>query len=167
MQTELSARQNWISSMQSYKNQLDSFKVFLGLPPDANIELDPKELSNLVEASKTMIDAADKQAQIDNADANDANSLVLLLEPDYANAGKYEIEEPNAIQLAFFNRLDLRTTQGKVYDSQRAVVVAADALRAELTFWAKQISALAGRLSIQQQIPTRVLSVTKDYFNRL
>jgi len=137
MQTELSARQNWISSMQSYKNQLDSFKVFLGLPPDANIELDPKELSNLVEASKTMIDAADKQAQIDNADANDANSLVLLLEPDYANAGKYEIEEPNAIQLAFFNRLDLRTTQGKVYDSQRAVVVAADALRAELTFLGK------------------------------
>jgi outer membrane protein TolC len=137
MQTELSARQNWISSIQSYKNQLDSFKVFLGLPPDANVELDPKELSNLVEASKAMIDLADKQAQIDNPDANDANSLVLLLEPDYANAGKYEIAEPNAIQLAFLNRLDLRTTEGVVYDAQRAVVVAADALRAELTFLGK------------------------------
>ncbi|MCE5341504.1 MAG: TolC family protein [Planctomycetaceae bacterium] len=134
VQTELSARQNWISSVQAYKNQLDSFKVFLGLPPDANIALDPNELSKLVASSKAMMKLADEQAKLENADANDANSLVLLLEPDYKNAGHYEIKEPNAVRLAFFNRLDLRTTEGMVYDSQRAVVVAADALRAELTF---------------------------------
>jgi len=45
-----------------------------------------------------------------------------------------EITEVNAIQLAFDNRLDLKVSDGKVYDAQRAVVVAADALRAELTF---------------------------------
>lgn len=137
MQTELSARQNWISSIQSYKNQLDAFKVFLGLPPDANITLDQNELSRLVETSRTIIDSAEKQANIDNADANDANSLVLLVEPDYNSSGRYEIPEANAVRLAFLNRLDLRTTEGMVYDAQRAVVLAADALRAELTFLGK------------------------------
>lgn len=38
-----------------------------------------------------------------------------------------------AILIAFENRLDLRTSIGKVYDSQRKVVVAADNLRGELT----------------------------------
>ncbi len=134
VQTELSARQNWISSIQTYKGQLDSFKVFLGLPPDANITLDPNELSKLVESSNAMTNAADEQAQLENSDSNDANSFILLLEPDYKNAGPYEIKEPNAVRLAFFNRLDLRTTEGMVYDAQRKVVWYADRLRAELTF---------------------------------
>jgi outer membrane protein TolC len=44
------------------------------------------------------------------------------------------MEESLAIKLAFDNRYDLKVADGKVYDAQRAVVVAADALGAELTF---------------------------------
>jgi outer membrane protein TolC len=51
------------------------------------------------------------------------------------NAGPMEIPEFEAVRLAFDNRLDLRVTNGKVYDAQRAVIVAADALGAELTFF--------------------------------
>jgi len=40
VQSELSARNGWISAMERYKNQLDIFKNVLGLPPDAEIEPD-------------------------------------------------------------------------------------------------------------------------------
>ncbi len=136
VQNELAARQRWIAAVQSYNRQLDAFKRFLGLPPDAKIVLDPNELKKLVQASERMINLADKIESY-QADANDPNVLIDLIEPDYKKAGTYEIPEPNAITLAFYNRLDLRTQQGRVYDAQRAVVVAADALRAELTFLGK------------------------------
>jgi len=45
------------------------------------------------------------------------------------------LEEEVALQLAFDNRLDLWIAQGRVFDAQRAVVVAADALGAELTLF--------------------------------
>ena len=40
-----------------------------------------------------------------------------------------------AAKLALENRLDLRISEGRVYDAQRKVIVAADALRAELTLF--------------------------------
>lgn len=133
VQQELSARQGWIRAIQEYKRQLDSFKIFIGLPTDAMVELDPNELEKLVEPSKQMINLADEKPGMSLTKEDEADDLVRLMEPDYENAGPYEIEEPNAVRLAFFNRLDLRTSEGLVYDAQRAVVVAADALRAELT----------------------------------
>ena len=42
--------------MQSYKEQLDSFKSFLGLSPDSIIELDPDELIYLTRPTKQIID---------------------------------------------------------------------------------------------------------------
>jgi outer membrane protein TolC len=133
VQNELSARQRWITATQTYKNRLDSFKTFLGLPPDANIELEPRELELLVEPTKQIISriTEEEKQQADKKDF-DTNDLMGALEPDY-NTGPYEFEETTAIKLAFENRSDLRTTEGKVYDKQRAVVVAADALGAELT----------------------------------
>ena len=47
------------------------------------------------------------------------------------------MEETEAIQIGLENRLDLRNSEGKVFDAQRAVVVQADALRAELTLLGK------------------------------
>lgn len=135
VQNELSARQRWIAATQSYKRQLDSFKTFLGLPPDAQIELDPNELIKLLARTKQIINLDVNENQlITDLQTHEANELVKVLEPDYENAGPYEMEELTAVKLAFDNRLDLRTITGKVYDAQRAVVVAADALGAELTF---------------------------------
>jgi outer membrane protein TolC len=136
VQNELSSRQRWITATQSYKKQLDSFKTFLGLPPDADIELDPKELELLVEPTKQIISQiAEESKQQTDIQPVEPNDLMEALEPDYKNAGPYEMEELTAIKLAFDNRLDLRVTEGKVYDKQRAVVVAADALGAELTLF--------------------------------
>ncbi len=135
IQNELSARQRWITATQSYKRQLDSFKTFLSLPPDASIELDPNELKALVTPMKHLIDQTIEENNLpDSNQTPAAGELVELLEPDYKNAGPYEMQEALAIKLAFNNRYDLKVADGKVYDTQRAVVVAADALGAELTF---------------------------------
>ncbi|HBG78160.1 MAG TPA: TolC family protein [Phycisphaerales bacterium] len=136
VQNELSSRQQWISAVQTYKKQLDAFKTFLGLPPDANIVLNPAELETLTSPTKVIINeiAAEANQPADTQSYSLDVALIELLEPDYKNAGPLEITEAKAIQLAFDNRLDLKGTDGKVYDAQRAVVVAADALGAELTF---------------------------------
>ncbi|MHB0945977.1 MAG: TolC family protein [Sedimentisphaerales bacterium] len=136
VQNELSSRQQWISAVQTYKKQLDAFKMFIGLPPDANIVLNPAELETLTSPTKVIINeiAAETNQPADTQSYSLDVALIELLEPDYKNAGPLEITEAKAIQLAFDNRLDLKGTDGKVYDAQRAVVVAADALGAELTF---------------------------------
>jgi len=46
-QSTLSAENNYISSQQVYKEQLDQFKIRLALPTDAALELDPCELDAL------------------------------------------------------------------------------------------------------------------------
>ncbi|MBW2624446.1 MAG: TolC family protein [Deltaproteobacteria bacterium] len=45
------------------------------------------------------------------------------------------MDEASAIRLGLDNRLDLSVSEGRVYDAQRAVVVKADALGAELTLF--------------------------------
>ncbi len=46
-QSELSARDSWIRSQQSYSNALDEFKISLGLPTEILLEPDPQELKDL------------------------------------------------------------------------------------------------------------------------
>jgi outer membrane protein TolC len=48
-QDKLSAWDNYISAQENYKQQLDSYKITLGLPTEADIELDPNELLRLGE----------------------------------------------------------------------------------------------------------------------
>ena len=134
VQNELRARQRWIASMQSYKGQLDSFKSFLGLSPDSIIELDPNELVFLTGPTKQIINKIAEEDKLrGEIKTPPADAPIELDIPDYENAGPLEIDEPVAVQLAFDNRLDLRVREGEVYDAQRAVVVEADALGAELT----------------------------------
>ncbi len=46
-QDKLSAWDSYIAAQESYKQQLDSYKITLGLPTEADIELDPNELTRL------------------------------------------------------------------------------------------------------------------------
>ena len=62
-----------------------------------------------------------------------ADAPIERASPGDEDAGPLEMAPDVAIRLALANRLDLRTSIGEVYDAQRKVVVAADALRAELT----------------------------------
>ncbi len=136
VQNELRARQGWIAARQRYKKQLDSFKSFLGLPPDSFVELDPNELELLISPTKSILEQiAEEDRDRGNTRIPAADGAIKLKEPDNEKAGPLELNETLAISLAFDNRFDLRLTEGKVYDAQRDVVVAADALGAELTFF--------------------------------
>ena len=52
-QDELRAKDRWISALQSYYELLDNFKIDLGLPTDANVDLDDADLQKLVESGIT------------------------------------------------------------------------------------------------------------------
>ena len=133
IQNELSARDRWVAARQTRARVLDSFKNLLGLPTDAAVVLDRKEFSRLgkdVEQRLAILFVAEPPPPTPAADAP-----ILLEPPDPRQAGPFEIAYPEAIGIALKNRLDLRVEEERVSDAQRKVVVAADALRAELTLF--------------------------------
>lgn len=135
-QDELRARNQWISAQESYKRQLDSFKLQLGLPTDARIELDRKELQTLREARRDLLSSTGPDAQAESAPAEEtpaADTPIVLVAPGRGRPGPYELEETAAIATALHRRLDLRVAVGQVNDAQRTVAIAADQLRADIT----------------------------------
>ncbi|MGE3964472.1 MAG: TolC family protein [Planctomycetota bacterium] len=134
-QDELSARNRWISAQQAYEATLDRFKTLLGVPTDAAIELDSGALDRLgggLAAAEAGAGPAAEPSAVDPA-VGPADAAVVLLPPSTEEAGPLEFTEEVALRLALDNRLDLRTAIGRVFDSQRAVAVAADNLRADVT----------------------------------
>lgn len=132
-QRELSARNNWISAQERLKGSLDSFKVSLGLPPDALIELDPNDLTELRGRSDNIIAAIVASSEYEAAEtAPPADARVDLEPASNEDAGPLELDERVAVRLALDRRLDLKVAMGVVYDAQREVVIRADALRAGL-----------------------------------
>ncbi|MEM7167839.1 MAG: TolC family protein [Planctomycetota bacterium] len=141
-QDELRARNGWISTQQNYERTLDRFKTLLGLPTDMQLRLDRGELDRLAGASTTPEKAGaatgdDEASDEATADAQpevvSADAPIVLVQPGREGAGPLELSEDVALALAFENRLDLRVAIGRVDDAQRGVVVAADALRADVT----------------------------------
>jgi len=178
-QSELNARNNWISTQEGLKDSLDSFKITLGLPADALIELDPNDLVQLREQSEKYVAAmktTSNAGAVESVPAADAP--VTLVPADRADAGKYEIDESRAIALALENRLDLRVANGAVYDAQRKVVVAADALRAELNLgagatlsgddsdgtWSLQATEYSGVMSLDLPIDERSRTAERNAY---
>jgi len=134
VQSELGARNGWISAQQQLKSRLDSFKTTIGLPTDAQIELDPNDLVQLRGRAEKVLEEIEAASQREvSKTAPPADADVELVPASYEDAGPLEIDESLAVDLALKNRLDLRVAIGEVYDAQRQVVVRADALRAGLT----------------------------------
>lgn len=127
-QDELRARDRWIASQQAYEARLDTFKTTLGLPPDARIDLKRDELDALIARAGKFVEAQGPASK--DLPPRDAP---VELPPPSAAGGPYEMQEPLAIRLALENRQDLVVARGEVYDAQRGVTVAADALEAGLT----------------------------------
>jgi outer membrane protein TolC len=132
LQDELRARDRWVSAQQAYERQLDQFKVQLGLPADAGVVLDPDELGRLATAAATLLQGSPEAAAAPPGQTPPADAPIVLQPPNPAEAGRYEIPYPRAIQLAIDHRVDLRVAIGRIFDSQRHVAVGADALRADL-----------------------------------
>ena len=130
VQQEYNARSSWISAQFSYQTRLDNVKTQLGIPPDARIELERKELTRLTESAQSIIQDVTAKPEVEVVPP--AYAPVTLTPISRKNAGPMELDENQAIRLALENRLDLRTAQGRVEDAQRKVAVAADAFRALL-----------------------------------
>jgi outer membrane protein TolC len=133
LQNELRARDRWIRSRESRDRRLDAFKVAMGLPTDAHIELDAGELEDLAKTARRVLSLDELKAGPESVPPADAP--VELKEPDTTGVGPLEMKDEKAIELALVGRLDLLAALGRVYDAQRKVVVAADALRGELTLF--------------------------------
>ena len=131
-QDELRTRNRWILARIAYQNQLDRFKIQLGLPTDSDIELDATELELLVERAQSLIESAREQVMPAPEEKPAADDPVELKEPTPGGGGPMELDEVEAIRISLENRLDLRTRVGRVFDAQRSVAVAADRLRADL-----------------------------------
>ncbi len=133
-QRELGARNNWISAQEQLKSTLDSLKNTLGLPVDAWIEVDPNDLVQMRGRAEEILEQMRTSTGYEaSVTAPPADAPIDLVPASYEDAGPLEIDETVAVNLAFVNRLDLKVANGRVYDSQRQVVVAADSLRAGLT----------------------------------
>lgn len=135
-QDELNSRQRWIAAQQSVRRSLDAFKLTLGIPVDARIELDPAELLSISRRMNTILqqppadpDAAEKPT----TSAPGAHAPITLTPPGTGQPGPYEYDEDDALGTALERRLDLRVAIGRVFDAQRVVAVAADQLRADVT----------------------------------
>lgn len=132
VQDELRARNSWISAQQSYERALDGFKLTLGLPTDAYVELDRGEfdvLLNLPRFERYL----QPQSMGDTVDVPPADAPVVIEPPSDEDAGPLELDEEAAILISLLNRLDLRVSIGEIVDSQRGVAIAADNLRADVT----------------------------------
>ena len=134
-QQELSARNRWVAAQQSYQSTLEAFRVRLGLPPDARVEPLPSELDRLQTYAESFA-RLDMGAYNEGRPVPAADEDPELVAPDDSHAGPMEISSERAIELAFANRLDLRTARDRVEDAQRAVLLAEDRLRAEVTIGA-------------------------------
>jgi len=131
-QSVLEARNRWISEQDNHARALDSFKQTLGLPTDAAIELSRGELDRLAEQAEQRL-GGDLPTVGSQAEAIPRVEAPVELEgPDPTEAGPLELEVQRAIRMALNNRLDMRLQEGQVYDAQRGVIVAADALEAGL-----------------------------------
>jgi outer membrane protein TolC len=133
--SELNGRDRWIGEGKTLKGNLDAFKTsVLGLPTDALIKLDPNDMVQLRQRAEEYVKAMKESSRTGAAQTvPPADAEVVLIPPSKEEAGPFEIDEELAVKLALKNRLDLQEANGAVYDAQRQVVVAADALRAGLT----------------------------------
>lgn len=117
----LDANETVIATRKSYEAKLDAFKVKIGLPPEAKIAQDPEELGRLERRMERL--------------ARVTRTAVDAF-PD----------EGEACRIALAKRHDLIVTRGDVEDAERAVKIAADALRADV--------ALTGRVDLDRSRAT-------------
>jgi outer membrane protein TolC len=109
-QNELQASNSLVVSRQSLEAQLDAFKVKLGIPVDARIELEATDLVNLSD------EILEKLSEEPTISTEAADKL----------ASEY-------VQVALSNRLDLITVRHGYEDARRVLKIAEDALDPEMT----------------------------------
>ena len=136
-QSELAARTSWIGACQSYEAELESFKLRLGLPPDARVEPREEDLEALQRQAEGMLAAEGTESteatEEPAAKEGSVGAEEAIPPPESVDEGELKERTDRAIALAFERRLDVRTGLDRIEDAQRHLAIAEDALRAEVT----------------------------------
>jgi outer membrane protein TolC len=103
----LRAGDSVISSRKSFEAQLDSFKMLIGLPPEGKVVVEAEELLKL-------------EALMEQVAKSSASAVAEF--PDQADS----------FRIALSERRDLFIARSQLEDAERAVRIAADALRADV-----------------------------------
>jgi len=119
----LRARDRWLSAVSTYERRLDQLKITLGLPADAQMELDGADLSRLTDEMEAWVLEQQEALLEIGTEGRDETPLSEQVQREE------RISSEEAIRLAFEHRLDMSIARGRVFDAQRAVTVAADRLR--------------------------------------
>jgi hypothetical protein len=137
------ARNTLISLQTSYRNDLDQFKIQLGMPPDVPLIIDR---SRTVTFKKVFYDI-DQWSLSKDRELSDLDGIVRRLPSleDLVLDGRSAHDVFNdsdgssledlliaAERISFENRLDLMNARGQLYDSWRQIRVAANALKGYL-----------------------------------
>ncbi len=122
----LSTGDQLVDSEKARQSSLDAFKIRLGLPVDARIELDMADLDRLGEEM--------------GLDLAGTNQVELARQP------VLEWSEAEAIGIALTNRIDLVIDRMRLEDTERALAIARDSLRGSLGL---KVAADAGRTKAQ------------------
>jgi len=131
-QDVLRARDQWIAARESYERRLDQFRITLGLPTDARVDLDPDELNRLAERGREALGVEEGAEDMTAAYTVDGND-VTINPPSDRFKGRLELPVDEAVGIALNQRRDLQVQLEQVDDARREVMVAADALRPGLT----------------------------------
>ncbi len=100
-----------VSAVQTRESRLDQFKITLGLPADAHVDVAMAELTRLESSMGLDIQGT---------------NLVSVAAPELPWS------DAQAVDLALTNRHDLVVARARLEDAARAVTLAADALRPDL-----------------------------------
>jgi Outer membrane efflux protein len=135
-----SARATLISSQTTYRNDLDQFKIQLGMPPDVPIIIDRSRTRPF----KEVFERIDKWSLSPRRELNQLDAIVNDLPKleDLVLDGRSSIEAftdrdgssledllLSAERTALENRLDLMNARGQLYDTWRQIRVTANALK--------------------------------------
>lgn len=163
VQDELTARDNWVAACQSYDTNLDAFRILIGLPPDANVQPIEDELTKLQKDGEKLGGDGNVTDYTDGK-TPPADAPVELKAPGNEDAGPYEINEEKAIEIALRERPDLKNALDKIWDAQRAAIIAEDALRAELTIGGNASMGESRSLG-QANMPDGSFRATRGHFS--
>lgn len=148
----LGAEDERFQAQENYRQLLDQFKLFLGMPMTTEVKPDLSELAELKVIAPDTLDfprfsraarnrdlteealnmLEDELEQVATADRNSGQNRTAAREP--LDPALYEIgfSEIEAIETALALRLDLANLDDAVLDAKRKIVVAKDQLRAGL-----------------------------------
>ncbi len=138
------ARQTVISQRLTYRNDLDAFKLQVGMPPDVPVVIDRSRTRQFKkvyeEIDKWSLTPRRELEQLEDILARLPDLEDLVLDGRSAIAVFTEKDDPNlegllltAERVALENRLDLMNARAQLYDAWRQIRVTANALKGVFT----------------------------------